>query len=108
MPDPGFITRPTEFVDFLSYVLLSAPDEYPSEEGFTNASAFAELFNALEFFQEHTPSPEGREAVTQVQRGLRVVFELYEKDDPTTAAHLLQEEERRFQSVRRYINVSDE
>jgi hypothetical protein len=106
-PSDLFLTRPTEFVDWLSYILLYGPDEYPDEDRVTNSSAFAEAFKALAFFRCHTRTDEGRESLDQVTRNLHVVYEHFEADNRLEACHLLQDTEAMFQKARRYIAISD-
>jgi hypothetical protein len=105
---PRSIKRPTEFVDFLSFILLYAPDRYPERREMNNSTAFAELFETMGYFRSHTRTPEGREAIDECIRGFHVVYEHFERGDDLTACHLLQETTRDFQRVRRFIALSDE
>jgi hypothetical protein len=99
--------RPTELQDFFSYVLLYAPEEYPSEDNYTNSKAFTEMFSTIEYFLENTPSTEGKESIEQVIRNPRVTYEEYEHGNDVAAAHLLQETEAMFQASRKFIRLSD-
>jgi hypothetical protein len=108
------IERPTEFVDHLGYILLSAPDEYPYEDYLSpeeqpnNATAFAEAFRAMQMFIDSARTEEGREKLRECDRNLHVAFELYEKGDAVRAAHLVQDTEDMFQQCRKHIPISDE
>jgi hypothetical protein len=108
MSDVPFIQRPTELNDFLAYVVLCAPDLFPEEDGYTNASAFAEAFEALDRFAQATKTEEGREAVLQCKRHLQVAFEYFEQGDDVTGARTVQEVEELFRKARRFITISDE
>ena len=108
------IDRPTEFVDQLAYILLSAPDDYPYEDYLSpdaqpnNATAFGEAFRAMQRFIDSAKTEEGKEKLRECDRQLHVVYELYEKGDDVRAAHLLQDTEDMFQRCRKYISISDE
>jgi hypothetical protein len=101
------IRRPTEFVDWIAYMILYAPT-YPAEDGHSNASAFAIAFDALELFVERSNTDEGKRHVRECERSLRVAFELYEKGDEARGCVLIQETREMFQRCRKFINASDE
>jgi len=107
-PADLFIKRPTELRDWFSYVLLCAPDDYPAEDGYNNASAFAEAFAALAFFRTHTRSDAGREKVDEVIRSLHVAYEEFEHGDDVSASRVLEDTIKLFQRARPSIAVSDE
>ena len=103
-----FLERPTELNDFFSYLLLCAPDEFPAEDGYTNASAFAEAFDALDRFAASTKTDDGKEAVIECKRHLQVAYEHFEHGDDITAARTVQEVQELFRKARRFITISDE
>lgn len=99
--------RPTELKDFFSYVLAYAPNDYPEEDGYTNATAFAVIFESLEYFLKSVSSSDGKEEMKQLVRNLRITYEEYEQGNDIEAAHLLQESEALFRKCRKYIRLSD-
>ena len=103
-----FLERPTELNDFFSYLLIFAPGDFPAEDGYTNASAFAEAFDALDRFAASTRTDEGKEAVIQCKRHLQVAYEYFEHGDDVTGARTVQEVEELFRKARRFITISDE
>ena len=101
-----FIRRPTELADFLTYLAACAPD-FPEEDNFTSASAFAEAFSAFDLFANSTKTAEGREAVLQCKRHLEVAYEYFEGDDEFTGSRTVQEVEDLFRKARRFVDISD-
>jgi hypothetical protein len=101
------LTRPTQLVAQLAFIQTYAPDEYLPRHETTNAQAFAEALDAIQYFKQQTPTDEGREALEQCARNLRVAFEMFEKDDPVRACHFVQDTSEMFQKARKYIALDE-
>ena len=100
------ITRPTEFADLLVYMATYSPN-FPAEDACSNASVFAEAFAALALFEANSPTEDGKEAVRQCDRNLRVAFEHFEHGDDRNGSQLVQETEGLFRKARKFIRISD-
>ena len=98
--------RPTELADHL--VFLSTIDaDFSDEFGTTSSSAYAEAWNALEYFIAHTPTDEGKERLRQCIRNLHVAYEYLEHGDSVTGQDLVMETEEMFKKCRKFIALSD-
>lgn len=95
------IKRPTELTDHLWY--LSTCDLQS-----TTASDFAEAWNALDLFIEHSLTEEGKEKLRQCKRNLHVAFEMFESGDTRSASEFVEETIEMFQKCRKFIAISDE
>ncbi|CAN7252209.1 hypothetical protein [Rhizobacter sp. LjRoot28] len=92
------------FLDFLSLVIVHAPDDFPKEdylgddEQLTLERAFLELRDGMQFV---APKVSGGAALNALQAQLNQVLALYRQGDDVKGAHLLQDfEQRLLQEVR--------
>lgn len=82
------------YVDFISYVLLSAPDDFPYEDFLRDDQqmnldkAFDELRNGLVFVETRV---KGAEILSRLKSLLDDSFLAYQEGNESTAAHLLQD-----------------
>ncbi|ALX11477.1 hypothetical protein P350_07915 [Burkholderia cepacia JBK9] len=83
----------TRYHDFISYVLLSAPDDFPAEdylsadEQMTLEKAFVELQSALPVVVPKFSS----DCLPLLRTMLEMSLEAYQCGDPIRGAHILQE-----------------
>ena len=101
------ITRPSLFSAHLTFIQTYGPDDYLPRHETTNALAFADAFAALEYFKEQTPTDEGKEAVEQCARNLRLAFEQFEKDQVLPACRTVQDAAEMFAKARRFIAIDE-
>ncbi|KWE78476.1 hypothetical protein [Burkholderia territorii] len=86
-----------EFVDFISYVLLSAPDDFPVEDYLSDDEqmnldkAFDELKGGMRFVEQRIHD---KDVVARLHGLLDASFVAYRADDSTKGAHLLQDFQR--------------
>ena len=99
--------RPTELADHLGF-LSTIDANYSDEFGTTAPSAFADAWETLAYFIEHTPTEEGKERLRQCIRNLHVAFEYLEHGDDVSGNDLVMETEEIFKHSRKYIALSDE
>ena len=85
--------------DFISYVVVHAPDEFPQEdfldddEQMTLDQAFAELRDGLRFVEAAFPGADKERGLSDL---LDRSLQNYKNGDDIRGAHLLQEFERRI------------
>lgn len=100
--------RPTELADHLAFLSTIEDPSYTDKFGTTSASAYAEAWNTLNHFIEHTPTEEGKEKLRPCARNLQVAYEYLEGGDGVSATDLVMETEQMFKRARKYIAISDE
>jgi hypothetical protein len=82
--------------------------DFKDEFGTTTESAFAEAYDALDYFIELTPSEVGKEKLGECIRNLHTAFKFLQDGDVNGAGELIRETEELFNKYQAYIVIADE
>jgi hypothetical protein len=99
-------THPSELANHLLFLGMIDAD-FKDEFGTTAESAFAEAYDALDYFIELTPSEIGKEKLRECIRNLRTAFKYLQDGDVYGAGELIGETEELFNKYQAYIIVAD-
>ncbi|HEX2873534.1 MAG TPA: hypothetical protein VHP33_19885 [Polyangiaceae bacterium] len=92
--------------DLLAFIHVYAPDYLPRHQT-NNAQVFADVFEGMEYLQEKTPTADGKEALQQCIRNLRVAYEDFEHGHVNRASRTVEDTAEMFRKARKYIDTDD-